>query len=132
MASTMTHGRSDGHSMHKCFSALHEEDAKRTREESPETSILPCERGCSLHCKSKSDLQCPTLSGKQHLGSRSFTPMERPCSRSETTGRWHSQSLSTTPGTWCPQSRSPMPTSSRYRDSTLHTLRKQPVHHPPS
>ena len=64
----------------------------------------PRERGCSLHRKSKSDLQYPALPGRRHPGSRSFTPFGH-----------HSHSRSSTPSQSYP------------RDSTLHTSRKRPV-----
>ena len=57
--STMSHNQSVGCTIHlKHRSTSHEEDIKRTREESPEIgSARPHERGCSLHHKSKSDLR---------------------------------------------------------------------------
>ena len=61
-------------------------------------AALHLARGRSLHHKSKSDLQCPTLPGKQCPGSKSFTPcIGHPHSRSETLSRWHAQPRSTTP-----------------------------------
>ena len=98
----------DGWSSHKCHSASQEEDIKRSREESPEYGAMPQERGRSLHCKSKSDLQYPTLPGRRCPGSQSFTP-----------SRHHSHS------------RSSMPGQSHCRNSTPHTSRKQPVAKPP-
>ena len=86
MAST-TQGQNNGCSSYKHCSASREEDIKRTREESSEAGTTPHKRGHSLHCKSKSDLQFPTLLGKQRPGSRSFTPcMGHSCSRSEMLG----------------------------------------------
>ena len=79
--------RGDGHSSHTCCSASHEDDVKRSREESPESGTVPQERGRSLHCKSKSDLQFLALPCRRCLGSRSFTP-----------SRPHSHSRSSTPG----------------------------------
>ena len=126
-----THDWGDGCSSHKCHSASHEDNIKRSREESPEAGIMPKERGCSLHCKSKTDLKLLALPTVQHPASRSFTPcMGCPHSRSATPSRWHSQSRSDTPsihcshsrskesGTWCPCSRSSMPNQSWHRDST--------------
>ena len=66
--------REDERSSFKCRSASREEDVKRSREESPEYGAAPRERGCSLHRKSKSDLQYPASPGRRHLGSWSFTP----------------------------------------------------------
>ena len=66
------------------------------------------ERGWSLHCKSKSDLQFPALPGRRHLGSQSLTP-----------SRLSSNSRSSTSS------------QSHRRDSTPHTSRKQPVTKPP-
>ena len=96
--------REEGHSTHKCCSASHEDDVKGSREESPKASTRPQERGRSLHCKSKSDLQFRALPGKRHLGSKSFTP-----------SRPHSHSRSSTPS------------RSQCRDSTPHTSRKRLV-----
>ena len=144
MAGTTTHGKSDGHSTHKCHSASPEEDVKQSREESLEAGTIPHERRCSLHHKSKSNLQFPASPGKQHPCSTSFTAVECSCSRSETPGRlysqarsgtlcrWHSQFMSGMPCRWHPHSRSSMPNPSRCRDSTLHTSRKCPVNHPPN
>ena len=100
-------------SSHKCHSASQEDDVKRSREESPEAGTAPQERGCSLHHKSKSDLQYPTSPGRRHPSSQSFVPhMACPHSRSGTPSRQCSHSRSTTSkGAQC-------------RDSTLHTSRK--------
>ena len=54
----------DGRSSFKHRSTSREEDVKKSREESPEYSSTPQERGHSLHCKSKSDIWCqPHLVG---------------------------------------------------------------------
>ena len=95
---------------------LREEDVKRSREESPEYGSTPRERGCSLHHKSKSDIQYPASPGRRHLGSQSFTTFGH-CSHSrpQSLSKHHSQSRSSTPG------------RSYHRDSTPHTSRKRPV-----
>ena len=115
IADTVQH-REDGWSNFKCRSASQEEDVKRSHEESPEYGSTPQERGCSLHHKSKSDIQYPALPGRRHLGSRSFTPFgHRSHSRPRSLSRHRSQSQSSTPG------------RSHHRDSTPHTSRKRPV-----
>ena len=79
----------------KCRSASREEDSKWTREESPEYSTTPRERGRSLQRKSDKHQADRFLAspGKRHPGSRSFMPCERartPCDRSQS--RHHSSS----------------------------------------
>ena len=91
----------DGWSSFKHCSTSREEDIKRSHEESPEYSATPRERGCSLKCKSKSDLQYPALPGRRHPGSQSFTPFGH-----------HSHSRH------CSHSRSYTPSQSCCRDST--------------
>ena len=108
--------REDRQSSFKCHSASREDDVKRSREESREYGSTPQERGRSLHCKSKSDIQCPASPGRRCLGSWSFTPF-RHCSHRRP------QSLSR----HCSQSQSSTPSNSCHRDSTLHTSRKRPV-----
>ena len=89
---------------------------KRSCEESPEYSSTPRERGRSLHCKSKSDIQYPASPGRRHPDSRSFTPFgHRSNSRPQSLSRH------------CSQSRSSTPSHSHHRDSTLHTSRKRLV-----
>ena len=109
IANTVQHWE-DGWSSFKCRSASQEEDVKRSCEESPEYGATPRERGRSLHCKSKSDLQYPASPGRRCLGSWSFTPF-----RHWSHSRHHSHSQSSTPCQSC------------HRDSTPHTSRKRPV-----
>ena len=106
----------DGQSIFKCRSASREEDVKRSCEESPEYGSTPRERGCSLHHKSKSDIQYPASPGRRRPSSRSFTPFgHHSHSRPRSLSRHHSQSRSSTPG------------CSHHRDSTPHTSRKRLV-----
>ena len=99
-----TRCRKEGCYSHKCRSASRGEDVKRSRKESPEYGTTRGERGRSLHCKSKSDLQFPASPGRRCPGSRSYTP-SRQCSKSR----------NSTPGWSC------------QRDSTPHTSRKHLV-----
>ena len=100
----------------KCRSASREEDVKRSCEESPEYDATPRERGCSLHRKSKSDLQYPASPGRRCLGSQSFTPFgHRSHCRPRSHSRHHSHSQRSMPG------------QLHHRDSTPHTSRKRPV-----
>ena len=108
--------REDGQSSFKCHTTSREEDIKRSCEESPEYGATPPERGCSLHHKSKSDLQYPASPGRRRPGFQSFTPFGH-----------HSHSRPRSHSRHCSHSRSFMPGWSRRRDSTLHTSRKRPV-----
>ena len=106
----------DGWSNFKHCSASQEEDVKRSHGESPEYGSAPWERGCSLHRKSKSDLQYLASPDRRCLASQSFTPFgHRSHSRPWSHSRHHSHSRSSMPG-W-----------SHHRDSTPHTSRKRPV-----
>ena len=115
-----THHREDECSSHKHCSASWEDDVKRSRQESPEASTAPQERGRSLHHKSKSYLQYPTLPSRRHLSSQSFVP-HMACLHSR----------SSTPSRQCSHSRSITLKGAQCRDSTTHTSRKRPVARPP-